>query len=144
MIWTLQISLKTLFQESKKEYFGQFVQRSDWILCIQLELYLCKHSNCLGFAGTVLVFGMLSRCPRLNQFVLVFRFLTKKLIIFTQLFISSVKTYTNKCFSLFDSIIYSNSHREHYKKHNSVELNKNVILKTFHLNVRVLFRETYI
>ena len=30
------------------------------------------------------------------------------------------------------------------KKHNSFELNKNVILKTSDWNVRVLFRETYI
>ena len=47
-------------------------------------------------------------------------------------------------FSLFDSIIYSNSYLECYKKHDSFALNKIVILKTFDSNVRVLFRETYI
>ena len=40
--------------------------------------------------------------------------------------------------------IYSNSYLECYKKHYSFELNKNAVLKTFDLNVRVLFRETYI
>ena len=69
-----------------------------------------KHSNCLGFAGTFLVFGMLSWCPWLNHFVPVFRFLTKK------------NSYSHK-FS-FDSIIYSNSYLECYKQHNSSELNK--------------------
>ena len=49
-------------------------------------------------------------------------------------------------FSLFNSIIYSNSYLECYKKHNtnSFELSKDVILKTFNSNVWVLFRETYI
>ena len=98
-----------------------------------------KHSNCLGFAGTVPLFGMLSRCPGLNQFVPVFRFLSKKIFIFTQFFISRVKTYA---FSLLGSIIYSNSYLEWYKKHNSFELNKIVILKTFDWNVRAIFRET--
>ena len=40
--------------------------------------------------------------------------------------------------------IYSNSYLECYKKHNSFELNKNVTLKIFDSNVRVLFREAYI
>ena len=40
--------------------------------------------------------------------------------------------------------IYSNSYLECYKKQNSFELNKSVILKTFDSNVRVLFRETYL
>ena len=40
--------------------------------------YFCKHSNCPDFARTVLVFGMLSQCPGLNQFVPIFIFLTKK------------------------------------------------------------------
>ena len=40
--------------------------------------------------------------------------------------------------------IYCNSYLECYKKHNSFELNKNVILKTFNSNVQVLFQETYI
>ena len=49
-------------------------------------------------------------------------------------------------FSLFNSIISSNSYLECYKKHNtnSFELSKDVILKTFNSNVWVLFRETYI
>ena len=47
-------------------------------------------------------------------------------------------------FSLFDPTIYSNSYLERYKKHNSFELNKNVILKTFVSNVRMLFGKTYI
>ena len=47
-------------------------------------------------------------------------------------------------FSLFDAVIYSNSYLDCYKKHNSFELNKIVILKTFDTNVWVLFRETYI
>ena len=47
-------------------------------------------------------------------------------------------------FSLFDSIIYSNSYLKRYKNHNSLELEKNVILKTFLSNVRMLFGETYI
>ena len=47
-------------------------------------------------------------------------------------------------FSLFGSIIYSNSYLVCYEKHNSFELNENVILKTFDLNVQVLHRETYI
>ena len=34
-------------------------------------------------------------------------------------------------FSLFDAVIYSNSYLDCYKKHNSFELNKIVILKTF-------------
>ena len=66
-----------------------------------------KHSNCLGFAGTFLVFGMLSWCPWLNQFVPVFRFLTKK------------NSYSHK-FS-FDSIIYSNLYLECYKQHKTLE-----------------------
>ena len=45
-----------------------------------IPLYQCnKHSNCPGFAGIVLDFGILSRCPKFNQIVPVFRFLTKKL-----------------------------------------------------------------
>ena len=47
-------------------------------------------------------------------------------------------------FSLFDAVIYSNSYLDCYKKHNSFELNKIVILKTFDSNVWVLFGETYI
>ena len=43
-------------------------------------------------------------------------------------------------FSLFDSIIYSKSYLGCHKKHsNSFELNRNVILKTFDLNVRHTF-----
>ena len=52
-------------------------------------------------------------------------------------------TQINVCL-LFGSIIYSNSYLECYKKHNSFELNKNVIWKTFDWNFRVLFWETYI
>ena len=40
--------------------------------------------------------------------------------------------------------VYSNSYLECYKKQNSFELNKNVILKRLDSNVRVLFRETYL
>ena len=107
-----------------------------------------KHSNCPGFPGTVPGFGMLSWYPGLNRFVPVFRFLTNIFFIFTWFFISSAKNYTNQInvFSLFDSIIYSSSYFECYKKHNtnSFQLNKNAILKTFNLNVWVLFQETYI
>ena len=42
----------------------------------------CKHPNCLDFARSVLVCGMLSQCSGLNQFVLAFIFLTKKKFIF--------------------------------------------------------------
>ena len=44
------------------------------------------------------------------------------------IFYQQCKTYTSNVFLLFDSIIYSNSYLEYYKKHNSFELNKNVIL----------------
>ena len=86
---------------------------------------------------------MLSRCPGLNQFVHILDFSPKKIhiqIIFHQ----QCKFNTNKFFFIIDSIIYGNSHLECYKKHNNFKRNKNVILKTFDSNVRVLFRETYI
>ena len=44
-------------------------------------------------------------------------------------------------FSLFDSIIYSNSYLKRYENHNSFELNQNVILKTFLSNVRMLYEK---
>ena len=103
-----------------------------------------KHSNCSDFAGTFPVFSMLSRCHEFNQSVPVFRLLTKKKFIFTYFFIGSLKLTQINIFWLFDSIFYSNSYLECYKKYNSFELNENVILKRFDSNVPVLFLETYI
>ena len=75
----------------------------------------CKHSNCADFARTVPVFDMLSQCPGLNS--------------------STVLDHT-----FIMNCIYSNSYLQCYKKHNSSELSKNVVSKTFDLNVRVLFQ----
>ena len=75
----------------------------------------CKHSNCADFARTVPVFDMLSQCPGLNS--------------------STVLDHT-----FIMNCIYNNSYLQCYKKHNSSELSKNVVSKTFDLNVRVLFQ----
>ena len=96
-----------------------------------------KHSNCPGFAGTVPVFGMLSRCSGLNQFVPVFRFFTKKCL-YSLDFTSSVIICINKCFffhylTLSFIVIHT---LNAIKNNNSFELNKNVILKTFDSNFR--------
>ena len=63
-----------------------------------------------SFAEAVPVFGMLSWCLSFNQFITVFKFFNKILFIFTSFFISSVKTYANKCFSLFDYLTLSLSY----------------------------------
>ena len=40
-----------------------------FLLKVKNRLANFRHSNCPDFARTVPVFGMLSRCPQLNQFV---------------------------------------------------------------------------
>ena len=74
-----------------------------------------------------------------------FRLYNNNIIVKHNSFSLAVQKLTQiNVFSLFDSVIYSNSYLECYKKHNSFELNKIVILKTFDSNVWVLFGETYI
>ena len=79
--------------------------------------YSCKYPNCPGFIGRALVSGILSRCPWLVQFILVFRFFYQKnLYINLIFFTSSEQTYANKCISI---IIYSDLYLECYKKNNN-------------------------
>ena len=88
-------------------------------------------------------------CPGIPDWIDLSRFLdfSPKFFPYSHNFSSAVQKITQiNVFSLFDSIIYSSSYFECYKKHNtnSFQLNKNAILKTFNLNVWVLFQETYI
>ena len=77
-------------QDIKKNYDNCFCVllwgKSIQIICEVPFMFVitcfCKHYNCPDFVRTVPVFGMLSRCPRLNHFVSVFIFLIKKMFIF--------------------------------------------------------------
>ena len=94
--------------------------------------YSCKYPNCPGFIGRAPVSGILSRCPWLVQFILVFRFFYQKnLYINLIFFTSSEQTYANKCISI---IIYSDLYLECYKKITTVLGTTKVILKTFDSN----------
>ena len=83
----------------------------------------CKHSNCLDFARSV--------SPSLWYAVPVFWIKS----ICTGFHISHQKNF--HIYIIFHQ--QCNSYLECYKKHNSFELNKNVILKTFDSNIRVYF-----
>ena len=87
-----------------------------------------KHSNCLDFARSV--------SPSLWYAVPVFWIKS----ICTGFHVSHQKNF--HIYIIFHQ--QCNSYLECYKKHNSFQLNKKVILKTFDSNIRVLFRGTYI
>ena len=112
--------------------------------------YLMGFQSCLlllVFANilTVSILSGQSRflvyCPGAPDWINLSQFLyfSPKKCSYLQNFSSAVQNHT-----FIVNCIYSNSYLECYKKHNSFELNKNVILKTFNLNVWGLFRETYI
>ena len=80
---------------TQKRKFLQYINEKYWnCICVLLwgkniqilygvpvmfvVICFCKHSNCPDFARTVPVFGIFSQRPRLNRFVPVFIFLTKK------------------------------------------------------------------
>ena len=88
---TQKRKLVKLLQYNKEKYcncfcvllWGKNIQILYRVPIMFVVACFCKHSNCPNFARTVLAFGMLSQCHRLNLFVLVFTFLTKKMFIFT-------------------------------------------------------------
>ena len=76
----LRKSIVTVFVFYCDAKHSDTLQGSSHVCCY---LFFCEHSNCPNSARTVPVFGVLFRCPRLNQFLLVFIFLTKNIFTFT-------------------------------------------------------------